>query len=76
MLDASATASLGNSEFRLKAGFAIGAATVRPGRDNEPMVSSGEVGFPRGEPIDGSSFFIVWSFPARLDFEGRYYDLC
>ena len=75
MLDASATASIGNSNIRLKAGFSICAAAVRPGRDNEPVVSSIEEGFPRAKLIDGSSFFIVRSFPSRLDFEDRYYDL-
>jgi hypothetical protein len=75
VLDASAPASIRNSESRLKAGFSISAAAVRPGRDNEPVVSSDEEGFPRTEPIDGSSFFIVRSFPSRLDFEDRYYDL-
>ena len=36
---------------------------------------AGEEGFPRTELIDGSSFFIVRSFPSRLAFEDRYYDL-
>ncbi len=76
MLGASGTGSLRNSRFRLKAGFSIGASAVRPGRDNEPLDSSSEEGFPRTEPIDGSSFFIVWSFLSRLDAEGQYYDLC
>ena len=32
---------------------------------------------PRNESVDDSSlFFIVRSFPSRLDFEDRYYDLC
>jgi hypothetical protein len=62
VLDASTTASIKNSGFRLKAGFSICAAAVRPGRDNDPVVSSSEEGFPRTELIDGSSFFIVWSF--------------
>ena len=72
MLDASTTASLRNSKIRLKAGFSISAAAVRPGRDNEPVVSSGEEGFPRTEPIDGSSLdFIVWPFLSRLAFEDQ-----
>jgi hypothetical protein len=62
VLDASTTASIKNSKIRLKAGFSICVAAVRPGRDNEPVVSSGEEGFPRIESIDGSSFIIVWSF--------------
>ena len=66
MLGASTTGSVGNSRFRLKAGFSIRASAVRPGRDNEPMGSSSEEGFPRTELIDGSSFFIVWSFPSSL----------
>ncbi len=46
------------------------------GRDNEPAVSSVEEWFPRNELADGSSlFFIVRSFPSRLDFEDRYFDL-
>ena len=76
MLDASPTGSVRNSRFRLKAGCSIRASAVRPGRDNEPVVSSVEEGFPRNESIDDSSlFFIVRSFPSRLDFEDRYYDL-
>lgn len=62
MLDAPTTASIGNSKIRLKAGFSISASAVRPGWDKEPVVSSIEEGFPRAELIDGSSFFIVWSF--------------
>jgi hypothetical protein len=77
MLSESTTASIKSSGNRLKAGCSIGAAAVRPGRDNEPVVSSGEEGFPRTEPIDGSSLdFIVWSFLSRLAFERQYYDLC
>ena len=75
MLDAPTTASIGDSGNRLKAGFSIRASAVRPGRDNEPVVSSKEERFPRTELINGSSFFIVRSFPSRLDFEDRYYDL-
>ena len=72
MLDASTTGSVRNSRFRLKAGFSIRASAVRPGRDNEPVVSSREEGFPRVEPSDGSSLdFIVWSFLSRLVFEGQ-----
>ncbi len=51
---------------------------VSPGRDNEPVVSlvEGSGGAPR--PVDRwpSLFFIVRSFPSRLAFELRYYDLC
>jgi hypothetical protein len=63
-------------EEGLKPGFSMRASVVRPGRDSEPVVSSSEEGFPRTEPIDGSSFFIVRSFLSRLDAEGQYYDLC
>ena len=77
MLAGSTTASSRDSGNRLKAGFSLGAGAVRPGRDNEPVVSAGAEGFPRDEPSDDSSlFFIVWSFPSRLDFEVRYYDRC
>ena len=76
MLDASTTASLRNSKIRLKAGFSISAAAVSPGRDNEPVVSSSEEWFPRTEPIDGSSFFIVWSFLWSLVCDPQYYDRC
>jgi hypothetical protein len=76
VLDAATTDSFRNFRFRLKAGFSIGAGTVRPGRDNEPVDSSSEEGFPRAKPIDGSSFFIVRSFLSRLGAEGQYYDLC
>jgi hypothetical protein len=62
MLGASTTAAFRNSKIILKVGFSIGAATVRPGRDNEPVVSSSEEGFSRTEQIDGSSFFSVRSF--------------
>ena len=75
MLGASATCSVGNSRFRLKAGFPMHANAVRPGRDNEPEVSSNEEWFPRTELIDGSSFFIVRSFPSSLASKDRYYDL-
>ena len=86
MLGASTTGSIGNSRFRLKAGFSIRASAVRPGRDNEPVVSEPTPperyrstcpeGFPRCELADDSSlFFIVRSFPSRLGFEKRYYDL-
>ena len=64
-------------ENKLKAGGSHGAVAVRPGRDSEPVVSSGEEGFPRIEPREGSSlFFIVWSFPSALDVRDRYYDRC
>ena len=76
MLDSSTSASLGDSGVRLKAGFSIRAGAVRPGRDSGPVVSSEEEGFPRAERIDGSSFFIAWSFLSRLVFEKQYYDLC
>ena len=77
MLDSPTTASIRNSRIKLKAGFSICAAAVRPGRDNEPVFSSSEEGFPRIELIDGSSLdFIVRSFLSRLVFEDQYYDLC
>ena len=58
------------------------AVTVRPGRDNGPVVSEPapperyrptcSERFPRDKFTDGSSLdFIVRSFPSRLDFEGR-----
>ena len=75
MLDASTTGSVSDSRFRLKAGFSIRASAVCPGRDNEPVFSSSEEGFPRTELIDGSSFFIVRSFPSSLVSKVRYYDL-
>ena len=75
MLDSSTAGSIKDSRIRLKAGFSISAGAVRPGRDNEPVDSSQEEGFPRTKLIDGSSFFIVRSFPSRLDFEDRYFDL-
>ena len=76
VLDSSTLASIGNSWSRLKAGCSARAAAVRPGRDSEPAVSSVEEWFPRIELIDDSSlFFIVRSFPSRLVFEDRYYDL-
>lgn len=75
MLGASTAGSVRNSRFRLKAGFSIRASTVRPGRDNEPGLFILER-FPRTELIDGSSFFIVWSFPSSLVSKVRYYDLC
>ena len=64
MLDASTTASIKDSRIRLKAGCSADAGTVGPGRDNEPVVSSGEEGLSRVEAADGSSlYFIVRSFP-------------
>ena len=42
MLDASTADSVGDSGNRRKAGFSIRASAVRPGRDNEPVVSSRE----------------------------------
>jgi len=76
MLAESTTASIKVSETKLKAGCSPRAAAVDPGRDSEPVVSSVEEGFPRSELADGSSlFFIVRSFPSRLVFEDRYYDL-
>ena len=76
MLDSPTAASIKDSGNRLKAGCSIRAAKVDPGRDSEPVVSSVEEGFPRSELVDDSSlFFIVRSFPSRLDFEDRYYDL-
>ncbi len=69
MLVAAAIASIRDSGNRLKVGCSLGADAVRPGRDNEPVVSSDEEGFSRVEPSDGSSLdFIVWSFLARLVF--------
>jgi hypothetical protein len=60
----------------LKAGCSTCAVTVDPGRDSEPVVSALEEWFPRSELADDSSSdFIVRSFPSRLDFEDRYYDL-
>jgi hypothetical protein len=77
MFSGSTTASIIVSGNKLKAGFSHDATAVRPGRDNEPVVSSDEEGFPRVEPCDDSSlFFIVWSFLSRLAFEDQYYDLC
>ena len=87
MLVESTAASIKDSENKLKAGCSVRAVAVRPGRDSEPVVSSpapagmyrsaGDEGFPRNELTESSSlFFIVWSFPSRLDFEVRYYDLC
>ncbi len=76
MLAGSTTASIKVSGNRLKAGCSTCAATVDPVRDSEPAVSSVKEGFPRGELVDDSSlFFIVRSFPSRLDFEDRYFDL-
>jgi hypothetical protein len=75
-LSASTTASIKVSGNKLKAGCSTRAVTVDPGRDSEPVVSSVEEWFPRSELADDSSlFFIVRSFPSRLDFEDRYYDL-
>jgi hypothetical protein len=60
---------------RLRAGCSNDADTVRPGRDNESVCRADHS--PRGESFDGSSlFFIVRSFPASLDDDTRYYDLC
>ncbi len=43
------------ADFRSpQAAISAPAAVVRPGRDSEPVVSSGEEGFPRGDPSDGS----------------------
>ena len=68
--------SIQDSGNKLKAGCSTRAVTVDPGRDNELVVSSVEEGFPRSELVDDSSlFFIVRSFPSRLVFEDRYYDL-
>lgn len=80
---------IGDGGFRqrlanqLKAGFSRSAVAVRPGRDSEPVVWSATfedaVGqwLPRHEMRkDSSLFFIVWSFPSRLEFEFRYYDRC
>jgi hypothetical protein len=65
MLAGSTTASIRDSGNRLKAGFSLRAAAARPGRDSEPVVLSrapsgkyretGDEGFPRGEPSDGST---------------------
>ena len=87
MLAPSTTASIKDIGNMLKAGCSARAATLRPGRDSEPVVSEPtppersrstcSEGFSRCELADGSSlFFIVRSFPSRLDFEMRYYDLC
>ena len=76
MLAGSTTASIKDSGNKLKAGCSVRAVTVHPGRDNEPAVASTEAGFPRGEFTDDSSlYFIVRSFPSRLDIEDRYFDL-
>ena len=76
MLAESTIASIKVSGIKLRAGCSARAATVDPGRDNEPVVSSVEEGFPRSELADDSSlFFIVRSFPSRLVFEDRYFDL-
>ena len=86
MLAVSTTASIKDFGNRLKDGCSARAATVRPGRDNEPVVSGPTPperyrstcpeGFPRCELANGSSlFFLVRSFPSRLVFEDRYYDL-
>ena len=87
MLAGSTMRSINNSLKSLKAGCSVRAATVRPGRDNEPVVcgptqserfrSACSQVFPRREFTDGSSlFFIVRSFLSRLDAEKQYYDLC
>jgi hypothetical protein len=76
MLAGATTASIKDSGKRFKAGCSVDATAVSPGRDNEPVVSSGEEGFPRIKSLDDSSLdFIVRSFLARLDFEQQYYDL-
>ncbi len=70
------TASIKVTGNKLKAGCSTCAAAVDPGRDSEPVVSSVEEWFPRSESVDDSSlFFIVRSFPSRLDFDDRYFDL-
>jgi hypothetical protein len=82
MLEASTTATVENPKSRLQAGCSVRAATVGPGRDNEPVVSEPtppersrstcSEGFPRDEFTDGSSLdFIVRPFPSRLAFEER-----
>ena len=77
MLASSTTASINDSGNKLKAGCSADAVTVRPGRDTEPVVSSGEEGLPRDKSTDDSSlFFIVRPFLSRLDFEAQYYGLC
>jgi len=81
-LDRSTTRSMRDSLNSLKAGCSVRAATVDPGRENDPVVcgpsqsgkyrSACSQGFPRCELTDGSPlFFIVSSFPFRLGFEGR-----
>lgn len=72
-LDIALTTGLYNNGMNVRTGQGntTCAVAVRPGRDNEPVVSSSEEGFPRTEPIDGSAF-IVWSFLSRLVFD---YDL-
>ena len=87
MLDGSTTRSIRDSLKLLKAGCPVCAATVRPGRDNEPVVrepsqseryrSACSRGFPRREFTGGSSlFFIVRSFLFSLESRVQYYDLC
>ena len=72
MLAALTIASIKVSENKLKAGCSTCAAAVDPGRDSEPVVSSVEEWFPRSELVDDSSlFFIVRSFPPRLEVEDR-----
>ena len=86
MLAEPTAASIKVSGNKLKAGGSICAVAVRPGRDTELVVSprspagrfrwAGDELFPRNESIEDSSlFFIVRSFPSRLEFEDRYYDL-
>ncbi len=86
MLESSTTAAIESPKSQLRAGCSVRAVTVRPGRDNEPVVSEPTPpeqcrstcaeGFPRGEFTDGSSLFIVRSFPSRLVCEDRYYGIC
>ena len=61
MLAGSTTASIKDIENKLKAGCSACAVTVRPGRDSRRHEST----------EDSSLFFIVRSFPSRLEFEGR-----
>jgi len=75
------------SDRKLKAGFSIDAGAASSCRIIEPVVfmlwqpgicrSAGVEGFPRVEPIEGSSlFFIVRSFVLSLEVTAHYYDLC
>jgi hypothetical protein len=76
MLDAATTGSIKDSRIRLKAGCSTDAVTVVPGRESEPVVSPQGEGLPRDKSVDGSSFFIVRSFPFPLASEAPHYDLC